>query len=56
MKYKRIVIKIGTSLITQDNGNLNKNFISELAKICQKLNTSGHEIIIISSSTLQQSQ
>ena len=52
MKYKRIVIKIGTSLITQDNGNLNKNFISELAKICQKLNTSGHEIIIISSGAI----
>ena len=52
MKYKRIVIKIGTSLITQDNGNLNNNFISELAKICKKLNSSGHEIVIISSGAI----
>ncbi len=52
MKYKRIVIKIGTSLITQNNGDLNTIFISELAKLCEKLNESKYEIVIVSSGAI----
>ena len=52
MKYKRIVIKIGTSLITLNNGNLNTIFISELAKLCEKLNKSEYEIVIVSSGAI----
>ena len=52
MKYKRIVIKIGTSLITQDNGNLNTDFMSGLAEICKKLIESKCEVIIISSGAI----
>ena len=37
MKYKRIVIKIGTSLITEKNGDLNSKFILNLSEVCEKL-------------------
>ena len=49
MKYKRIVIKIGTSLITEKDGNLNSKFISNLSKICEKLIKLNYEIVLISS-------
>ena len=55
MKYKRIVIKIGTSLITQDNGNLNTDFMSGLAEICKKLieSKSSKELDFINEQILQ---
>ena len=49
MKYKRIVIKIGTSLITEKDGNLNSKFISNLSKICEKLIKLNYEIVLVSS-------
>ena len=49
MKYKRIVIKIGTSLITEKDGDLNYKFISNLSKVCKKLFELNYEIVLISS-------
>ena len=49
MKYKRIVIKIGTSLITEKNGDLNSKFILNLSEVCEKLIKLNHEIVLISS-------
>ena len=49
MKYKRIVIKIGTSLITEKDGDLNYKFISNLSKVCMKLIELNYEIVLISS-------
>jgi len=49
MKYKRIVIKIGTSLITEKDGDLNYKFISNLSKVCKKLIELNYEIVLISS-------
>tara|TARA_Y100000758_G_scaffold300975_1_gene266002 strand:- start:3 stop:1136 length:1134 start_codon:yes stop_codon:yes gene_type:complete len=49
MKYKRIVIKIGTSLITEKDGDLNYKFISKLSEVCKKLIELNYEIVLISS-------
>ena len=49
MKYKRIVIKIGTSLITEKNGDINSKFILNLSEVCEKLIKLNHEIVLISS-------
>jgi len=49
MKYKRIVIKIGTSLITEKDGNINSKFISNLSKVCEKLIKLDYEVVLISS-------
>ena len=49
MKYKRIVIKIGTSLITKKDGDLNYKFISNLSEVCKKLIELNYEIVLISS-------
>ena len=49
MKYKRIVIKIGTSLITEKDGDLNYKFISDLSEVCKKLIELNYEIVLISS-------
>ena len=49
MKYKRIVIKIGTSLITEKDGDLNYKFISNLSEVCKKLIKLNYEIVLISS-------
>ena len=49
MKYKRIVIKIGTSLITGKDGDLNSKFILDLSEVCEKLIKLNYEIVLISS-------
>ena len=49
MKYKRIVIKIGTSLITEKDGNINSKFISNLSKVCEELIKLDYEVVLISS-------
>ena len=49
MKYKRIVIKIGTSLITEKDGDLNSKFILDLSEVCEKLIKLNYEIVLISS-------
>ena len=49
MKYKRIVIKIGTSLITEKDGDINYKFISDLSEVCKKLIELNYEIVLISS-------
>ena len=49
MKYKRIVIKIGTSLITEKDGDLKYKFISDLSEVCKKLIELNYEIVLISS-------
>ena len=46
---KRIVIKIGTSLITKKDGDLNYKFISNLSEVCKKLIELNYEIVLISS-------
>ena len=49
MQYKRIVIKLGTNLITGGSGSLDLKIMADLAGQVAKLHHSGHELIIVSS-------
>ena len=48
MKYKRVVIKIGTAVLTQD-GELSKERILNIANLVGKLKKFGMEVILVSS-------
>lgn len=46
---KRIVVKVGTSTLTYDNGKLNLRCAEELCRVLSDLQNSGREIILVSS-------
>lgn len=48
-KAKRVVVKIGTALLTTDAGVLNRRFIGKLAREISALRRTGKELIIVSS-------
>ena len=48
-KAKRIVIKVGTSTLTYENGKLNLRRTEELCKVLSDLHNSGHEVVLVSS-------
>lgn len=49
---KRIVIKIGTSSLTYDNGKPNFRRIERLAKVVSDLKNSGREVLLVSSGAI----
>lgn len=49
MQYKRIVIKLGTNLITGGSGRLDLGVMAGLAEQVAELHRKGHEIILVSS-------
>ena len=49
MKYRRIVIKIGTSSLILPNGKINLSNIDELAFVLSDLNNKGYEVILVTS-------
>ncbi len=49
---KRIVIKIGTSSLTHDNGSLNLRLIDKLAEVISDIQHQGHEVILVSSGAI----
>ena len=49
MQYKRIVIKLGTNLLTGGGGSLDLKVMADLAGQVAKLHHDGHEIIVVSS-------
>ncbi|MCE7791945.1 glutamate 5-kinase [Salipaludibacillus sp. CUR1] len=49
MPKKRLVIKIGSSSLTEKNGELSYDSISQYAKAAAALKNEGHEVILISS-------
>ena len=49
---KKIVVKIGTSTLTYDNGMINLRRIERLIKVLADLNNSGREIILVSSGAI----
>ncbi|MFV0503536.1 MAG: glutamate 5-kinase [Lachnospirales bacterium] len=49
MNYNKIVIKIGTTTLIQDDGEINFNRINKLAKVVSMLKDEGKEIIIVTS-------
>ena len=49
MSLKRIVIKIGTNVLQQDNGKLDYKLISELTSQISRIRSNGHEVLLVSS-------
>ncbi len=52
MSHKRIVIKVGTSTLTYDNGKLNLRRVEQLCKAISDLTNSGKEIVLVSSGAI----
>ncbi len=52
MKKECIVIKVGTSTLTYDNGKINYRRIEKLCKVLSDLQNSGEEIILVSSGAI----
>ena len=46
---KRIVIKVGTSTLTYDNGAINFNRIEKLSMVISDLCNMGKEVVLVSS-------
>lgn len=49
---KRIVIKVGTSTLTYENGKLNLRRIERLCKVLSDLQNSGREIVLVTSGAI----
>jgi glutamate 5-kinase len=49
MRYRRLIAKFGTNLLTGGTGHLESNIMSSLAEQVAQLHQRGHEIIIVSS-------
>jgi glutamate 5-kinase len=49
---KRIVVKVGTSTLTYDNGKINLGRIDKLARVLSDLNNQDKEIILVSSGAI----
>lgn len=51
-KFKRIVIKIGSRVLTADNGDLDSVFLDSLAQEIARLREKGAEVIVVSSGAI----
>ena len=49
---KRIVVKVGTSTLTYENGKLNIRAIESLCKVLSDLQNAGRQIILVSSGAI----
>ena len=50
--YRRLVIKVGSSLLVDDTGKLNRSWLDKLADDVASLVANGHEILIVSSGAI----
>ena len=50
--YRRLVIKVGSSLLVDDTGELNRNWLQRLADDIASLSSNGHEILVVSSGAI----
>ncbi len=48
MNYKKIVIKIGTTTLTYDNGELNLRLIEKLVRVLSDLRNQGVFVVLVS--------
>lgn len=48
MKRDRIVIKVGTSTLTNELGNSNLRTMEKLAMVLSDIQNMGHEVILVS--------
>ena len=51
-KKQRIVVKVGTSTLTRENGSLKLHTIDRLAQVLSDLKGMGHEVILVSSGAI----
>ncbi|MCX6004395.1 MAG: glutamate 5-kinase, partial [Chloroflexi bacterium] len=49
MQYKRVVIKLGTNLLTGGTGKLDTKVMADMVRQSAYLHDEGHELIIVSS-------
>ena len=49
---RRVVVKVGTSTLTYENGRLNLRAIESLCKVLTDLQNSGKEIVLVSSGAM----
>jgi len=49
MKWNRIVIKLGTNVLTNDNGQIDDNIITSIVDQITRLKESGKDVILVSS-------
>ncbi len=52
MDKKRIVIKVGTSTLTYENGKINLRRVDTLCKVLSDLRNYGHDIVLVSSGAI----
>jgi glutamate 5-kinase len=52
MKGKRIVVKVGTSTLTYENGRLNLRAIEQLCKVLSDLQNAGNQMVLVSSGAI----
>jgi len=50
--YRRLVVKVGSSLLVDDAGQLNRAWLDSLADDVAELAKAGHEILIVSSGAI----
>lgn len=53
MTYRRVVIKVGTSTLTDENGALDRVYIASLAMQCAGEYRSGTEVVLVSSGAIR---
>lgn len=52
MEYKKIIVKIGTHVLTKDNGLLNNQVIENLVKQIAQLKKQGVQVVLVSSGAM----
>ena len=52
IKSRRVVVKVGTSTLTYENGNVNLRNLEKLCKVLSDLHNSGKQIILVSSGAI----
>ena len=52
MEKQRIVVKVGTSTLTGENGALNFRTIDKLAQVLSTLHNEGHQVVLVSSGAI----
>lgn len=52
MDKKRIVVKVGTSTLTYENGKINLRRVDTLCKVLSDLTNYGHDIVLVSSGAI----
>jgi glutamate 5-kinase len=50
--YRRLVVKVGSSLLVGDSGRLNRHWLETLADDIAQLQANGHQILIVSSGAI----